>query len=220
MGIKFFTDGRLTSGIKERWGKMHNGLDYAVPIGTDIQSVTGGTVVYTGNDPNGYGNYIKVRDTLGNTHIYGHLSKIQTAPGETVEAGEVIGLSGNTGKSTGPHVHYEVRDTNNNVLNGLSFLQGARDVQLKESNSNVNTTFLNSDSESEELNGFGKKLTLFAFLLLLVIGCIFFIFKTFDVSVVETGVNLVTKGATKKMKKATKGVSKVAEEVEVTDILK
>lgn len=121
----------ISSKVGTRRGRNHNGTDYAVPLNTEIQSVTGGTVIFTGYDADGYGNYIKIKDNSGNTHTYAHLNKIQTATGESVSPGEIIGLSGNTGRSTGPHLHYEVRDSHNTVLSGPGFIEGY----------NINQTF-------------------------------------------------------------------------------
>lgn len=112
----------ISSPIGERWGRNHNGIDFAVPLNTEVQTVTGGTVTFTGYDADGYGNYIRVADYNGNIHTYAHLNSITTAPGETVNPGEVIGLSGNTGRSTGAHVHYEVRDYSGAVLDGMGFI--------------------------------------------------------------------------------------------------
>lgn len=86
----------------------HMGIDIAVPEGTEVHSASAGIVFYTGyNDT--YGNHIRIRDT-NHEYLYGHLSEISVEVSGTVKPGQVIGLSGNTGKSTGPHLHFGVKD--------------------------------------------------------------------------------------------------------------
>ena len=191
MGIIFADKGTITSNIGERWGRMHKGTDYAVPTGTIVQSVTSGTVVYTGNDPDGYGNYIKVQDPDGNTHVYAHLSSIGTTTGSIVKAGQQIGLSGSTGKSTGPHVHYEVKDSGGNVLDGTKFISGVKDVALIDGTTvayQTLTTNTTTDTSGNGLKIMGFDITDIAvkvciFFVLLILGGLgaFFLFKTFDI---------------------------------------
>ena len=107
--------------------KNHNGTDYGVPLNTIIQSTTSGTVIQTGYDADGYGNYVKVQDSGGNIHTYAHLNKISVNKGDNVNRYSALGLSGNTGRSTGPHLHYEVRNSSGSVLDGTAFVGGASD---------------------------------------------------------------------------------------------
>jgi len=86
----------------------HVGIDIGVSIGTKIKSTMAGEVVYAGWNNEGYGNLVIVKNGKYSTY-YAHLSKIPVNLGDQVEAGDVIGLSGSTGNSTGPHLHYEVR---------------------------------------------------------------------------------------------------------------
>ena len=86
----------------------HNGLDFGVPVGTDVQATMGGKVIYAGWNNQGYGNLVIVENGPYRTY-FAHLSQIPVKMGETVSAGSVVGISGNTGNSTGPHLHYEVR---------------------------------------------------------------------------------------------------------------
>lgn len=88
--------------------EMHNGLDIAVPEGTPVKAAAAGKVVKTGNEPGGAGNYVVVDHGGGYQTKYFHLSKIDVKEGQTVEAGEEIAKSGNTGRSTGPHLHFEI----------------------------------------------------------------------------------------------------------------
>jgi len=88
--------------------QFHEGLDIANKVGTPVMAPANGTVADTGVQ-NGYGRFIKIQHGFGMVTVYGHLSKIGVKPGQRVERGEVIGYVGNTGSSTGPHLHYEVR---------------------------------------------------------------------------------------------------------------
>jgi murein DD-endopeptidase MepM/ murein hydrolase activator NlpD len=96
--------GRLTQGARAG----HIALDFGAPVGTPVKSTMDGKVVYAGWNDEGYGNLVIVENGPYRTY-YGHLSKIPVQYGQQVEAGSTIGLSGNTGNSTGPHLHYEVR---------------------------------------------------------------------------------------------------------------
>lgn len=175
-----FANGTLTSGIGERWGRMHKGLDFAVPVGTNVQSVTNGTVIYTGVDPDGFGNYVKVQDYSGNVHYYAHLSKITTAKGETVEAGQQVGLSGSTGRSTGPHVHYQVISSSGSILNGQDFLKGAQSGEVVSSfDTGSVITAENTGAGSGGFSGIAKNISLALAILVLAFFVFYFIYKTF-----------------------------------------
>ncbi len=102
--------GPLTQG----YSSHHNGLDIGVVIGTPIHSTMAGKVVYAGWNTIGYGNLVIVQNGDYQTY-YAHLSKIPVSVGQTVQAGDTIGLSGSTGNSTGPHLHYEIRYKGKNV---------------------------------------------------------------------------------------------------------
>jgi len=86
----------------------HKGIDWGLPEGTPVLSATPGIVQVAGVDKTGYGNLIIISHGVGGT-VYAHLSDIRVTVGQEVAAGEVIGLSGNTGNSTGAHLHFEVR---------------------------------------------------------------------------------------------------------------
>ena len=119
--IKPITGGTLTSTFKWRWGRMHKGIDWAVPKGTTVRASCGGTVVSAGWS-GGYGNCITIRHPDGKQTRYGHLSKILVSAGQKVDQGQKIALSGNTGRSTGPHVHFEIL-VNGTQVNPLKYLQ-------------------------------------------------------------------------------------------------
>ncbi len=86
---------------------MHRGLDISARIGTPVKAPADGVVVAADREK-GYGRVIKISHGLGYTTVYGHLHRILVKPGDTVHRGQTIGLVGNTGRSTGPHLHYEV----------------------------------------------------------------------------------------------------------------
>lgn len=92
----------------QRGVNFHRGLDIAAPLGTPVYAPAKGVVAFAGIQ-SGYGNVIFVKHRAGISTRYGHLSKILVKEGQKVERGDVIGLVGNTGRSTGPHLHYEVR---------------------------------------------------------------------------------------------------------------
>ncbi|MEW2221879.1 M23 family metallopeptidase [Streptomyces sp. NPDC006990] len=94
----------------KRWAHSHTGQDFAVGTGTPVRAVGAGTVVRTGGG-GPFGNHIVIKHPNGYYTQYAHLSRIQTRQGDRVDAGEQIGLSGSTGNSTGPHLHFEVRVT-------------------------------------------------------------------------------------------------------------
>lgn len=87
----------------------HEGIDYATPVGTEILASADGTVQLVGNLTVGYGKYIKLSHAGGMVTIYAHLSQVFVRMNQSVKQGDVIGLSGNTGNSTGPHLHFEMR---------------------------------------------------------------------------------------------------------------
>jgi len=89
----------------------HNGLDFGVVVGTPVKATMDGKVIHAGWNEQGYGNLVIVENGAYRTY-YAHLSSIPVSVGDTVTADSTIGLSGNTGHSTGPHVHYEIRRNN------------------------------------------------------------------------------------------------------------
>lgn len=99
----------VTSNFGSRWGRQHKGLDIKVYIGDTIRAAFSGKVRVVKYEGGGYGKYIVIRHNNGLETIYGHLSKQLVAEDQTVKAGEPIGLGGNTGRSTGSHLHFETR---------------------------------------------------------------------------------------------------------------
>lgn len=99
----------ITSNFGSRWGRMHKGLDIKVYIGDTIRAAFDGKVRIVRYEANGYGNYVVIRHHNGLETIYGHMSKHLVGENEAVHAGDPIGLGGNTGRSTGSHLHFETR---------------------------------------------------------------------------------------------------------------
>jgi murein DD-endopeptidase MepM/ murein hydrolase activator NlpD len=100
--------GSVSSNFGMRWGRMHEGIDIAATIGTPIYAALDGKVTFAGWQ-SGYGYVIELTHDNKIETVYGHCSKIEVKVNDTVKKGEVIGKTGNTGRSTGPHLHFEVR---------------------------------------------------------------------------------------------------------------
>lgn len=119
-------NGRISSNFGSRFHpidkkvKFHGGIDVAVPTGTRVNSSADGVVEFAGRK-GGYGNLVIVRHADGRETRYAHLDKILVSVGDSVFGGQEIAKSGSTGKSTGPHLHFEVRE-NGQVVNPLNFL--------------------------------------------------------------------------------------------------
>lgn len=104
-------EGAVTSefGWRPRFGRMHKGIDIALKVGDPVKAAFSGKVRIAKYNPGGYGYYVVIRHDNGLETVYGHLKRFTVKPGQRVKAGEVIGLGGNTGRSTGPHLHLETR---------------------------------------------------------------------------------------------------------------
>ena len=99
----------ITSNFGARWGRQHKGLDIKVYIGDTIRAAFSGKVRIVKYEPRGYGKYVVIRHYNGLETYYGHMSKQLVRENEEVKAGDPIGLGGNTGRSTGSHLHFETR---------------------------------------------------------------------------------------------------------------
>ena len=117
---------RRTSGFGPRWGRMHSGMDFAASRGTPILATAEGVVTHAGWQ-SGYGKLVEVRHALGFETRYAHLSTINVSVGQRVSRGQNIGGMGTTGRSTGVHLHYEVR-RNGQALNPVTFINAGQDV--------------------------------------------------------------------------------------------
>jgi murein DD-endopeptidase MepM/ murein hydrolase activator NlpD len=115
-------NGTITAPFCERrsWEACHPGMDIAVPTGTPIRAADGGRVAIAGW-VGGYGNYTCIQHTASLSSCYGHQSQIKVHVGQQVSQGQIIGLSGSTGFSTGPHLHFEAR-VNGSVVNPMNYL--------------------------------------------------------------------------------------------------
>lgn len=106
----FKTDWPVTQKYGETiTSSFHTGIDYACPLNTSILASADGTVVFAGLDKTGYGNMVILQHPDGLATLYAHLNSIHVVLGEKVKQGTLLGHSGNTGNSTGPHLHFEVR---------------------------------------------------------------------------------------------------------------
>ena len=117
---------RMTSSYGMRWGRMHEGMDMAGPVGTPIYATADGVVINAGWS-SGYGRLIKIRHDFGVETRYGHLNAIRVEVGQRVSRGDRIGDMGNSGRSTGPHLHYEIR-VDGKAINPLIYIRAGRDV--------------------------------------------------------------------------------------------
>jgi murein DD-endopeptidase MepM/ murein hydrolase activator NlpD len=105
----YVTRGQASSGRGGAGGEeTHPGIDVATPIGSAVRAAGGGTVLQTGEEAE-YGLFVLLEHPSGYQTMYGHLSRVTVAAGQAVDAGQVIGLSGNSGRSSAPHLHFEVR---------------------------------------------------------------------------------------------------------------
>ena len=117
---------RFTSGFGPRWGRMHNGTDFAASHGTPIYSTADGVIIHAGW-LSGYGRLIKIQHEFGIETRYAHLAKIRVNVGQRVSRGDRIGDMGNSGRSTGTHLHYEVR-VGGKPVNPMTYIKAAQDV--------------------------------------------------------------------------------------------
>lgn len=112
--------GELSSPFGYRWGRLHAGIDIAADTGTAVRAAKTGRVTFAGWR-GGYGNAVMIEHGQGYGTLYGHLSKYLVASGQYVSAGELVGLVGTTGNSTGPHLHFEI-NVDGQPVNPVLFL--------------------------------------------------------------------------------------------------
>lgn len=118
------TKGVLTSGYGMRWGRMHKGIDIAAPIGTPIVAAAPGIVVSAGWNSGGYGNLVELQHPDGSLTLYAHNNRILVRRGQEVAQGQQISEMGSTGRSTGPHLHFEVHPNGRGAVNPIAYLPG------------------------------------------------------------------------------------------------
>lgn len=102
---------------------FHKGIDLAAPRGTAVGATRGGTVTRSGFDRKGYGNWVEVRHADGTSSRYGHLDKRGVKVGQEVDQGARLGTLGSTGRSTGPHLHFEIRDAQGRPVDPLKHIR-------------------------------------------------------------------------------------------------
>lgn len=114
--------GVLTSGYGWRWGRMHRGIDIAAPVGTPVVASAPGVIVTAGWNSGGYGNLVEIQHPDGSLTLYAHNNRILVRRGQEVTQGQQIAEMGSTGRSTGPHTHFEVHPTGKGAVNPIAFL--------------------------------------------------------------------------------------------------
>jgi len=116
--------GVLTSGYGWRWGRMHQGIDIAAPLGTPIVAAAPGEVISSSWNSGGYGNLVELRHPDGSLTRYAHNSRLLVRQGQQVDQGQLIAKMGSTGRSTGPHLHFEVHSPGKGAVNPIALLTG------------------------------------------------------------------------------------------------
>ncbi len=117
---------RYTSGFGPRWGRQHNGTDFAAPKGTPVYATADGTVVFAGRST-GFGKLVRIRHAFGIETYYAHNNKLRVKVGQKVSRGQRISDMGNTGRSTGNHLHYEIR-VGGKPVNPMTYIKAAKNV--------------------------------------------------------------------------------------------
>lgn len=114
--------GTVSSGYGPRWGRMHRGIDIAAPTGTPVVAAASGVVSYSGWHNGGYGNLVDIKHPDGSLTRYAHNSQVLVQQGQKVEQGQLIALVGSTGRSTGPHSHFEIHAPGEGAIDPMAFL--------------------------------------------------------------------------------------------------
>jgi murein DD-endopeptidase MepM/ murein hydrolase activator NlpD len=116
------SNGMFTSGYGWRWGRMHRGIDIAAPVGTPVVAAASGIVISAAWNDGGFGNLVEIRHPDGTVTRYAHNNTISTRAGAVVNQGEMIAQMGTTGRSTGPHCHFEIRPSGQGSIDPMFFL--------------------------------------------------------------------------------------------------
>jgi len=116
------TRGMFSSGFGWRWGRMHKGIDISNNLGTQIVAAKDGVVSFSGWHSGGYGYLVTISHSDGSRSLYAHNSRLLVQEGQHVEQGQQISLMGSTGRSTGPHLHFEIHPPGRGAVNPLQFL--------------------------------------------------------------------------------------------------
>jgi len=118
----------ITSGYGWRWGRMHNGIDLAGPVGTPIVAAGDGVVITSEWNTGGYGNLVEIEHPDGTITLYAHNHENRVRVGEVVKKGQLIALMGSTGYSTGPHLHFEMHVPGQGPVNPIAFMPSTNSV--------------------------------------------------------------------------------------------
>lgn len=122
----FPAQGEFTSGYGWRWGRMHRGIDIAGPVGTPVVAAAAGKVIAAGWDESGFGHRVEIQHPNGTVTLYGHNHRIVTHVGAQVRQGQQIAEMGSSGRSTGPHVHFQVHPSGKEAVDPMIFLAGQK----------------------------------------------------------------------------------------------
>ncbi len=126
LGYAWPAAGTVTSKFGRRWGRMHRGIDIAGPVGTPIDAAADGIVIAAGWHTGGYGNFVEIKHSDGTTTRYGHNSRLSVSVGQVVRQGQQIAQMGSTGRSTGSHLHFEIRPSGGSAVNPMAYLTASR----------------------------------------------------------------------------------------------
>ena len=167
----------------------HKGIDYALPMNTDVLSNISGIVTESSYDADGYGNYVVVKDGTGKLHYYAHLNKSNVNVGDIVNVNDSIGLSGSTGRSTGPHLHYEVKTSEGASTSPVEYTQTSilmPTPEVREDGSIGVTNPLDKGIETVKDNLSGVVFNIFKYLIIIILIVLFvlFIMKAMDISLI------------------------------------
>lgn len=169
--------GNIAWGFVWRWGRMHKGLDSDLQMGDTVRASFNGIVRYSSFNEGGYGNAVVIRHFSGIETLYGHFSSLIAQSGQMVMAGEPIGLGGSTGRSTGPHLHFETRlfsspfdpekifDKNSNMVLKDSIIRISKgdfyfsdNTNFKNNNKDIDETPRNNKTKNRKNKHKGRKI--------------------------------------------------------------
>jgi hypothetical protein len=149
----------------------HKGIDFGMPVGSNLTAVTDGAISTIGNDANGYGNWVEVKHDDGTASRYGHLSQIGVSRGQKIRAGQVIGKSGGkagapgAGNSTGPHLHFEILNEKGVKVDPAPYLSGSSTSSINGSSiagPQLSSNWVSNAKSTSKMKSKGKKLTTYS----------------------------------------------------------